>query len=57
MEYREPTIVELHNQLEYEMQLALIYEHSNKKSVSQYNAQVKKAKALANRIEAMCKKK
>ena len=56
MEHREPTIVELHKQLEYEMELVLIYEHSNKKSVSQCNAQRKKAIALANRIEAMCKK-
>ena len=54
--YIEPTIAELHKQLEYEMELVLIYEHSNK-SVSQYNAQRKKAIALADRITAMCEKK
>jgi|LakMenE22Apr09ns_1017241.scaffolds.fasta_scaffold41058_2 hypothetical protein len=57
MEYIEPTLSELHKRLEYEMELVLVYEHSNKKSVSQCNAQRKKAMTLADKITAMCEKK
>lgn len=51
-DYRKPTTIELIKQLHYEMELALIYKHNNKKQ-KQYNAQFKKTEALVNKIKAM----